>query len=236
MPLTQAEAITLTRDALNEATARQWSDTQLRRWINAAVRDIARVAEIYETTATFLLTAAVQTYDLSVISPAITRIHRVEFVPTGSTQVYPLEYEDYSNLDHIWGTGKTTSQARPSVWTAWGFSPAINFLVYPTPSIGGDCTLYYYAIPDKLDEDTTADANAELALPEGWDDVITVFAEYHALRRDRDQRWQEAKQLYDERLNHLMNVSNRHSDQAGRLVPTGNGSVPGWLVGSDWGA
>lgn len=231
MSLTQDEALTRLRDRLNESTARQWQDAQLRRWINDALRDIARTAEYYETTATVAIIANTQSYSLSAITPPIARVHRVEFVPTGYTQTYPLEYEDYSNLDSIWGTGKTTAQARPEVWTAWGASPAINLLLYPKPSSAGTLTLYYYAVPVRLAETTTSDASTVLKIPEGWESLILDFAEYHALRRDRDPRWQEAKQLYDDALTHFINMTSRHSDQAGRMVPTGFGSVPGWLAG-----
>lgn len=232
--LTQAQALTQVRDALAEATARQWPDATLRRWIDDAVRDTAREVEYLETTDTLTIVAGTQTYNLSVpISPSIGRIHRVEFVPTGDTRVIPLEYEDYSNLDAIWGNSKATTQATPEVWTTWGVSPAITFLLYPKPSIGGVVTFYYYAIPNKLADDGSAAATA-LSIPDGWDSLIVHYVEYRALRRDRDSRWQEAKGLYDEGIQKMISLTSRHSDQAGRLVPTGHGSVPGWLAGNEY--
>lgn len=232
--LTQGTAITRVRDMLNESSARQWSDDQIRRWINDAVRDAARSVEYMETTDTIAIVAGTQTYDLSAsISPAIARIHRVEFVATGDTRVTPLEYEDYSNMDAIWGHGKSTTSARPAVWTAWGMAPAIIFLLYPKPATNGTVTLYYYAVPDRLDETTTDDAAVNLSIPDGWENLILYYAEYHALRRDRDPRWQEAKQLYDSEIEKMISMTSRHSDQAGRLIPTGHGAVPGWLAGVD---
>lgn len=235
MALTQSEALTRVRDRLREASAREWSDDMLRRWINDALRDIARTVEYAETTATVAIVAGTQSYSLAAITPAIARIHRVEFKATGDNQIYPLEYEDYSNLDSIWGGSKAVSLARPECWTAWGATPNISFLLYPKPSMAGTLTLYYYAIPSRLSETDTSSGSTTLSIPDGWEDLIIDFTEYHALRRDRDQRWQEAKQFYDDKLQHMMNMTSRHSDQAGRMVSTGFGAVPGWLAsGSEY--
>lgn len=231
MTWTQAETLTRTRDRLSEASARQWSDDMLRRWINDGVRDIARRAECMEATATVTGVVNTQAYSLAALSPQIARIHRVEWNDTGGTQVYPLEYEDYGNLDSVWGTSKTVTRARPEIWTAWGAVPNISLVLYPTPSIGGTIRLYFYSIPNRLAETTTADAAVALSIPEGWEDLVAAYVEYNALRRDRDQRWQEAKQIYDEDFQALLNMTSRHSDQSGRIVPNGRGGVPAWLAG-----
>jgi len=231
MPLTQDEVITRTRDILREASAREWSDDQLRRWINDGIRDLARTVEYMETTDTLAIVAGTQSYSLSTISPAIARIHRVEYKATGDTQIIPLDYEDYSNMDAVWGWSKTQQRARPWAWTVWGVSPAITFLLYPIPPSNATVTFYYYAIPDRLAETTTTDAATAISVPEGWESLITDYAEYHALRRDRDPRWQEAKSLYDEHVQHMLALTSRHSDQEGRIVPTGYGGVPAWLAG-----
>ena len=49
--------------------------------------------------------------------------------------------------------------------------------------------------------------------------VVYLYAEYRALRRDRDPRWQESKGLFDEALGSLYDISRRHTDQAGQIVP-----------------
>lgn len=233
--LTQAEALAQVRDALREASARQWPDATLLRWINDAVRDMARVAEFSETTDTLATTATVQQYDLSSLALAVGRIHRVEYTESGDGgRITPLEYEDYSNLDSVWGTSKGITLARPWCWTTWGVAPAVAFLLYPTPVSNGTVTFYYYSIPDKLADDGSDSATA-LAIPDGWDDMVVNYTEFRSLRRDRDQRWQEAKQLYDDGMQHLMNLTSRHSDQEGRIVPSGMGGVPAWLAGNgDW--
>ncbi len=230
--LTQAEAVQQIRDALREAAARQWPDDVLRRWINDAVRDMARVAEFSESISSFPTTAAVQQYDLSTLSPPPGRIHRVEYTQTGDGGIItPLEYEDYSNLDSVWGTSKGITQSRPWCWTTWGVAPAIAFLLYPTPTLNGTVTFYYYSIPEKLADDGSA-AGSSLSIPDGWDDMVVNYVEYKALRRDRDARWQEAKSLYDEGMQHPMNLTSRHSDQEGRIVAGGFGGVPAWLSGT----
>lgn len=229
MTWTQAETILRVRDRLNEASARQWDDDMIRRWINDGTRDVARRGECLEATTTVAGVANTQQYSLS--AKLIARIHHVEWVDTGGTQTYPLDYEDYSNMPSVWGTSKTVTRARPEIWTAWGATPAMNLILYPTPSLAGTVTLFYFAIPARLAEATTADAAVALSIPEGWEDLIASYVEYNALRRDRDQRWQEAKSIYDEDFQALLSMTSRHSDQAGRIVPNGRGGVPAWLAG-----
>ena len=62
-------------------------------------------------------------------------------------------------------------------------------ILYPTPSYAGTISLHYYRLPTAPSSDSDT-----LDLPVGWEDCAYLYAEYLALRRDRDPRWQEALQ------------------------------------------
>jgi hypothetical protein len=88
MTITQADAISAIRARLDEPSAIYWTDTDIRRWINDTAKDMARRTECLRGT-----------YDQAVVAsdgdytPAFTsttnmyRIYRVEYIPTGQTQI-----------------------------------------------------------------------------------------------------------------------------------------------------
>lgn len=51
------------------------------------------------------------------------------------------------------------------------------------------------------------------------------------MRRDRDPRWQEAKQLYEENVGQLMVLTRTFVDQPGTIVNDRGRVLPGWLTG-----
>jgi hypothetical protein len=212
------------RDRLNEATAREWTDGMLTRWINDATRDIARRSECLLDRQDITAIAGTQEYAL----PSNTvRVDRIEWRPSGSTQVIPLEYMDFNNADAVWWTSQTVSQGTPGIFTTWGFPPNLKLVVYPTPGGAGTFKCFYYRLP------TAAAADGDtVEVPEGWEDAIAEYAEAMALRRDGDPRWQEAKQLYEENVSHLIDVTRRFVDQAGAIT-VGTTQVPGWLWQGD---
>lgn len=229
---TQAEIITDVRVRLDEVSASFWDDSDIRRWINQGLRDVARRCEVLQGSTTVAAVAGTQTYALP--TDAI-RIYRVEFSPDGDDGVHELQYEDYNNADALWGRYKTITQADPYIYTMWGFPPSLNMTVYPTPSQAGTFTVYYYKLPTELAVTTTDDEDTEVDLPAGWEDVIVSYVEYHALRKDRNPAWQEAKALYEESLTHLYELTRRWTDQAGHMSPGLQfGGLPGWLVNEGW--
>jgi hypothetical protein len=215
--------ITDLRSHLDETTARQWSDVELTRWLNEGLRDIARRAEVLQTTTNVTAVAGTQEYTLNTSTlTAMTRIYRVEFIPTGTTDHYPLEYRDFNSMDSVWWTQQETQSGYPYWFTLLGFPPALKMIVYPTPSTGGTLKVFYYRTPaDAASGDT-------VSIPEGWQDLAVLYAEYVALRKDGDTRWQEAKQLYEERLGGLIDMTRRWSDQSDSFQ-TGTSFVPRWL-------
>lgn len=166
----------------------------------------------------------------------IIRVNRVEWRPTSQTQVYPLEYRDFVNMDAVWWSAQEITQNTPRMYTMWGYPPTLKLILYPTPSEPGSLKTFYYRLPVDRAVDGTEQTSA-IDIPEGWGDLLLDFAEYSALRKDADPRWQEAKALYLEHLNDFILTTRRWSDQSGGPIneygATGGG-LPDWLVAGDW--
>lgn len=224
---TQSEVLTLVRDRLDEATAHQWSDAQLRRWINEGARDVARRSESLMITDT--VAGVIGQHDYTVPSD-IVRVHRVEWRPT-SGGIYTLQFVALKDGDHLWSTTREDTEGTPATWSLWGFSPSLKLLVYPTPAEAGNFMLWSYQMPANLATDGSA-AGSTLGIPTGWEDLIADYAEFHALRKDRDPAWQEAKSLYDEHLLDLVATAMQWTDQATQISPSGI-PVPDWLAYGD---
>lgn len=224
MAETLSALIEQTRDALAESEASQWDDAMIIRWLNDGARDIARRAEVLQDREDVTCTASVAEYTLPT---DVLRVHRVEFNFTSDTTLkYPLEYRDFQNMDSLWGINQTTT-GTPHLYTLWGFPPALKLVLYPVPSAAGTAKVFYYRLPANQVNVTGA-----IELPEGYHDLLVHYAEYRALRRDRDPRWQEAKSLYDEGLFHMIELTRRWSDQAG-MIDVGTSHLPAWLVGME---
>lgn len=232
MPRTQGTYITSVRERLDEPTERFWTDIELRRWINEAARDIARRTETLQEVDPVTIVAGTQQYTLAA---DILRVHRAEFKATGDNNVYPMEYMDYQAMDSLWFTSKTITPGNPRVFTLWGFTPNQNMLLYPTPSRAGVMSIYGFRLPIERATATNADAAAIIELPEGWEDLVVEYVLYQAWLKDGNPNWQAAKQLYDEKLDAMYQMTRRWSDQAGMITSdTGLSMVPRWLYDFDY--
>lgn len=224
MPVLLSEAKTAIRERLGEQFAAQWTNPELVRWLNEGIADIARTAEWYELTAT--IPAVVGTTQYTTTFP-YTRVHRCEWLPTGSSQTYPMEWREMNDMDEVWGTWQSSS-GTPLYFTIWG-APAvaapttITFVSFPAPTTAGNFKLYAYGIPVAL-VDTTDDAKA-LQIPEGWQSIVYDYVEYMALRRDRDPRWQEARAMYERNMQTFIRNVESRSDQPGRFTQRPDRSI-----------
>lgn len=228
MPITQAQMITAVRDMLDEASDGEWTDKNLRRWINDGCRDLCRAAEVLDTVANL----DVGNGDATITLPTdLIRISHAAWQEDGQDLVYPLEWRQFNAMDPIWYANREITSSRPQFYTTQGFVPTAVLRLYPIANADGTVQLKYYRLPVKLAEETNADANDNLDIPEGWDEAVKWYVEYMALRKDRDPRWQEAKSLYDEAKGTLIGLSRTLSDQPGMIVPSvTGGGLPGWLV------
>lgn len=215
----------------------QWLDSQLLRWIYEGGCKVAKKCECLEDRATIVAVSGTQEYT----APAdMIRVHRVEFSNTGDSAIYALEYRDWMNMDSAWWTQQTVTQDTPQLFTMWGFPPNLRIVTYPTPSQAGAFRVFYYRLPhspflDYTDPDDIVELTdfnaqilAQLELPEGWHDAALDYAEYMALRKDADPRWQEAKALFEENVQELHDTAIRWTDQAG-MISSDMGSVPRFI-------
>lgn len=215
------------RAHLDEAAAGFWPDAQLNTWINDALRDVARRTETLQKLSTVPVVAGTKAYTM----PAdVTRIHRVEFDPgPGSGQIYPLEPRQFYEMDSIWGTDQNQVRAYPEYFALFGFPPTLQLYCYPVPSQVGNLNVFYYRLPAVASGDSDV-----LDIVEGWWDLITLFAEYQALRKDADPRFSDAKAIYEEKVGEMLDITRKWHDQAG-VMTTGRTMLPGWLHGGSMG-
>lgn len=225
---TLATMIAEVRARLDEASPAFWSDEEITRWINEGTRDIARRAEVLETSATVSVVAGTAEYTLAA---NVARINRVAYIPTGSSQQYPLEYKDFNSMDAA-GWTWTTARGYPVVYTLWGYTPNLKAVLYPTPAAAGTLKYWYYAYPTELATDGSA-AGSTVDVPNGWDDLVITYCEAMALRKDANPRWEEARQLYEGNLLEMMDRSRRWTDQGDAIQQNGHW-LPGWLWNPDY--
>jgi hypothetical protein len=230
MPVTLSEYIRRSRSILDEPASRMWSDAELTDWINDGARDLARRAEDLLTyDQTLAVSPNVAAYPLP---GDVIRIHRCEFVPSNSTQTYPVRASSQDEMDQIWGSYQQNPASYPSYFVTRGYpggsgSSAFKIQFYPVPAQAGTINLYYYKVPARL---APGDLALTLDLPEGWDDLILQYVEWRALRKTKDQRWQEAYQMYNTNLDYLLNVTRFFHDQQQVMTTASRSMVPSWLT------
>lgn len=239
MSVTLQEAITRVRSNFDEDTASFLSNDDITYWVNDGLRDVARKSEnlwVFDTS--IAITANVNIYSLPT---DIIRIHRGEFVPTGSIQTYPVVGSTQQEMDQIWGINQQTPSSYPSFFvmrgypggaTGTGRDSTFKIQLYPIPSQTGTLNLYYFRMPYRF---LPPVANpGELAkfldVPDGWDDLPVLYAEFNALRKDRDDRWQQVKQFYDEQLQYMLNVSREWHDNPHYFTTATRVAQPSWLT------
>lgn len=213
MAMTQATALTLLRDRLNERgtaseTTGVWTLPQLRRYLNEAQRELARRSEALRKTTTTAVTAGTQGYT----APTdMARIYLVEFYTSASGQRYWLEWRSRDCLNRMWGTSQITSSGYPEYWTLDGYpGGSATIQLYPTPSANGTLKVHYYMIPTDLATADTSNQSSNLTVPTGWEDVLLDYAEYRALRQDgRVQDATLALQMYQDNLGALVDAGGR---------------------------
>lgn len=218
---TLAEVRASVRSHLDEATASFWQDEEIDRWLYEAAKDIARRAEVLSDTHTIRTKAEERIYDFP---PDLLRVHKVVYENDDGT-AYTLEFVPVSQMDDYHGGVRYNGTGRPAVWSSWGFSgDSQQFVLDRAPSEHANLVLYYYRLPRK-----PVDDNDPVEVPAGWEDLIPLYAEYVARRKDNDGRWQEAFNLYRSNLEAMMKMTRHHSDQATVFSPGGT-----WLDDSDW--
>lgn len=239
MPITLADALLRIRSNIDEPVTQFWTDTELTNWVNDACRDIARRAEDLLTFDTTLAIVAGQY--IYTLPTGIIRIHRGEFVPTGSTQTYPVTASSQAEMDQIWGINQQSQSSYPSYFVTLGYpggvgSALFRLQLYPVPAQTGTLNLFYYALPYRfLDPIANPPELAKsVMVPEGWDDLVVMYASAWALRKTRDDRWKDDIQVYESKVQELIDVSRYFHDQAQTVLTSSRLNVPQWLYDSEW--
>lgn len=238
MPTTLADVIRRSRSIIDESLAIFWTDTELTDWINDGLRDMARRAEdLLDYNTSIAAVAGSATYPL----PAdVIRVHRIEFVPINSTQTYPIQASSYQEMDQVWGIYQLQQSSYPSFFVIRGFpgggqsgsnDSRLMAQFYPVPAQSGTFNIFYYRLPYRfLDPITHPEELAKtVELPEGWDDLLVMYAEYNALRKSREERWKDAKAMYEEKIEFLINVTRDYHDQGHFFITANRTNVPSWL-------
>lgn len=222
------------RNRLDEKTAHMWSDSELKGWIVEGSMDISRRALCLETysPSAMVVTAGTQTYN----APAdVIQIYRIEFVPSGSSIKYPLDYRDFTSMDVVWGPYQATTQGTPINWTSWSSPPSITVTLYPTPSQNGSLNLLYYRLAKDIATDGSQDST-NLDVPEGWWDAAAQYAVSIAMRKDSDPRWQDERTIYEGTLTALIDATRRVTDQSDSINPMVRPFATNawWIYDTEW--
>src|SRR5215471_1365001 len=225
MPTTLGALRQDVRNRLDESTSRFWTDSELNTWINEGCRDVSRRTETIQSFNTSLSTT--QSVGKYLVPPDVIRIHRVEYKPFGTTNIYPVQASTYQEMDQVWGINQLSQTMSYAYnYVLWGFPPNLKMQLYPVPASTGDTIqIFYYRLPRNLVNDTDI-----VEIPEGWWDLVPLYCEYVARRKDKDETWKDAKQLYDQTLDNMYQMTRQWHDQA-RAMTIGYNAVPEWLYG-----
>jgi hypothetical protein len=157
------------------------------------------------------------------------RIHKIEYVPTNSPNTYPVEASNILNLDQMWGIQQNVPSTYPSFYALWGSPPNITIKLFPVPATSGTLNVYYYRVPNPV-----VGLGDNLDIPEGWEDLVSLYCEYIAKRKDADPLWKDAKTDYEAKIADLISRTYEYHDQA-NFIFTGGGYVPDYIwAGDTW--
>lgn len=180
-----------------------FNEPTLMRWANEGCADLARrVLNIPETKA-YTTQADEQYYDMP---DDMVKAYGVEYRRT-SNHVSPLEYTE--RLDEIAGVIRLGS-GFPQYWSTVG-APGIGgrIWVYPPPSetIDDGLRVHYFRLPREISEDED-----EVEVPSGWGDVVALYVEAWCRRKEqKDNRWRDAYQMYEQRLEEMRRTISEYS-------------------------
>ena len=225
MTYTLLQGTTEARALLDEASpGSMWSDAQIHSWLNQATMDVARRAENLWQEDAISVTALQQIYPFP---SDFLNCHRAEFLLGSGPQTYNVEYREINAMDEVWGVLHNLPQAWPQYFTIRGNTTNGLFLfLYPAPGATGTLTVYYYR-----QAKAAVNSSDLLDVQPGWEDIVFDYAVYKALRAAKDPRWQEAFQLYEGKLQQLIDKSRTFTD-LGTQVTTGTPQWPVYAYGS----
>lgn len=174
-----------------------WPDAELQEWLDEGAAEIARRTETLQTIGAVSVPPGTGEVPLP---PDLLRLHLV-LIQTRPGYARRLNYVD--------GVASQRNSS-PLLFTVWGTPPQLT--VWPTPVENEQLYCLYYQTGQNP--------------PTGWDDILVDYAEYHALRKDRDPRWSESRALFESKINHMIDTTRRWTDAAGQIVEDISGEFP----------
>lgn len=209
------------RVRLDEPTAAFWTDLELLGWLNEGLRDAGRYTRHIRDTRTINVTAGISEYTV----PAdVIEIENAFYLPGGGRQI-PLSGHSRDTVSS-WGSWQNIG-GEPAAYSLWGTPPLLQIKLYPTPerTIVGGLSLLVTRLPA-----VAVNFASVVDFPPGWVDLIEDYMEMAALRKARDQRWQEAFSMYTEKRDNL-DVNGHYGNDPETFVYDGYaGVMPRWLV------
>lgn len=240
------------RSQLSEKTPHLFADYELTDWVNDACRDQSRRAEDLQNFSAQI--GAIPAQAKYVMPLDMTRVHRVEYVPTGSTLTYPVYHSTYEEMDQIWGINQLIQSSYPSYYVLWGTPNGVGdnqlqMQFFPVPSASGIFNIFYFRLPYRFDANNvlanpntnwvsspstlSSGASAEysktLDIVEGWDDLIKDYVVYKALMKDRSPEWQMYRDQYELNMEHMIDVTRQWHDQQRMIMTSSRVNQPQWL-------
>lgn len=226
MARTQGELLELVRDEADDPDPYpngRYSDEEIRRWLNRAAREIARMSECLRDKDSIDIIAETAVYVIPE-SYNLLRIYRVEY--ERDDRVKPLDYNPPYNADMLWGNRPTQAGPTPSIWTSWDTPPHLAVQIFPVPpTAAGKLNIWFYRYPDDLATDGT-DADEPLDLPAGWEDVTVPYVMAQIAKKDGDhRRYGIASEEFQRQLASLVASTAHFTDQSpGQMLP--NSTLP----------
>jgi hypothetical protein len=215
------DLITRVRSRLDEAVGKFWSDNELLVWLNEALRDAGRYTRHIRDRKTITASAGVSEYT---VSSDVIEIEHVYFLPGDGRQI-PLTGQSYDTMDQVWGSWQNSQVGDPAAFSLWGTPPSLKLKLYPTPVSAGVVSMLVIRMPTEL-----SIIAETVDFPPAWQDVLVDYMEMAALRKARDQRWQEAFQMYTQKRD-MLDVNADYTNDPNTFIFDGHaGILPRWLV------
>jgi len=192
MVLLVSDVVVGVRDRLNESTAAAWTDTQIKRWANESLRDLARTTKHIMDTTTFNTVSGTGKYTLAA---TIIEVDEVWVAP-GDGRLIPLTGKNPSSMNNIWGSWQNQVGGDPLMFSLWGVPPTMQIQLFPVPSVTGMVvTVNHRRTAAKIVESNSVD-NTAIDFPEVWVDLLKDYAEFRAQKADGQMIWKDAYQIY----------------------------------------
>lgn len=233
MATTLLELENRVRAILDEAVAAQFSQENIRRWLNEGLRNLARETRHIKSTHVVNLMTGVGQYTLPEHILAVEHA----WYDNNAGQRRPLTARHFEGMDQVWGSFQNRP-GQPEYFTVYGSSPALKLQLYPVPVTTGHLARLNVAIlPDEMP--LTGDDGVNVDCPPAWIDVIEKYALYMAFLRDRTvgpdgkMLWEAMYRAYAGGIGDLVNANDYLAVNREIVIDPTGGMVPLWHLSDD---